>query len=214
MWLATSARLTTTVIISQDNLLSEGDSGLYVGEKWKLKDLLDFSLISSSNDGMSAVASTLNQYLKINNKDIVKVMNEKAKEFGLDDTIFMNETGLDIDANLGGAYSSAFDTAVLLKNVMKIHPELVVNTNKVDEKYISESNLKHTATNTNTSINKINNLIISKTGYTDLAGGNLAVVVDAGFMHPVAIVVLGSSIDGRFNDVVKLTKLTLEKLSE
>ena len=54
----------------------------------------------------------------------------------------------------------------------------------------------------------------SKTGFTNLAGGNLAIIFDAGFMHPMTIVVLGSSAEGRFSDVVKLAKITLEKLSE
>jgi hypothetical protein len=33
-------------------------------------------------------------------------------------------------------------------------------------------------------------------------------------MHPVAVVVLGSTVDGRFSDVVKLTQLALQKISE
>jgi D-alanyl-D-alanine carboxypeptidase len=68
--------------------------------------------------------------------------------------------------------------------------------------------------NTNVSINQISGLLASKTGFTNLAGGNLAVVFDAGFMHPVVIVVLGSTVDGRFSDVVNLEKITLQKLSE
>ena len=57
-------------------------------------------------------------------------------------------------------------------------------------------------------------MIASKTGFTNLAGGNLAIVFDAGFMHPIAIVVLGSTIDGRFSDILKLQRAALEKLSE
>jgi D-alanyl-D-alanine carboxypeptidase len=47
-------------------------------------------------------------------------------------------------------------------------------------------------------------LIAGKTGFSDLAGGNLAVAVDIGLNHPVIIVVLGSTEEGRFEDVKEL----------
>lgn len=204
---------TTIITINKDDIAMEGDSGFQIGEKWKLKDLLDYSLITSSNDGMHAVSSALNYYLAVDNKDIFKIMNERAKSLNLNDTIFINETGLDIDSNLSGAYSSAYDVSMLLDNIVKNSPSLISSTNKQSEDFISESNIKHTAFNTNTSINKISGLIASKTGFTDLAGGNVAIIFDAGFMHPIIIVVLGSSADGRFNDLEKLVKITNEKLS-
>jgi serine-type D-Ala-D-Ala carboxypeptidase (penicillin-binding protein 5/6) len=205
---------TTIITINNEDIAMEGDSGLVVGEKWKLKDLLDFSLIESSNDGMHAIAEALNYYEEVNNKDIIKIMNQRADILGLKDTVFINETGLDIDENMSGAYSSAYDVSLLLKKIIEDNQRLISNTNKQKENYISESKIKHTAINTNTYINEIPNLIASKTGFTNLAGGNLVVVFDAGFMHPVVIVVLGSTTDERFSDVVKLAKITLVKLSE
>ena len=205
---------TTIVTISKEDIAMEGDSGLIVGEKWKLKDLLDYSLMTSSNDGMHAIVSVLNDYETANNKDTIKMMNEKTASLGLKDTIFINETGLDIDNNMSGAYSSAYDVSMLLADIIKNNIKLISNTNKISESFISESNIEHVASNTNISMNEIPNLIASKTGFTDLAGGNLAVVFDAGIMHPVVIVVLGSSMESRFTDVVKLAKITLEKLSE
>ena len=205
---------TTIVTISKEDIAMEGDSGLIVGEKWKLKDLLDYSLMTSSNDGMHAIASTLNYYQAVNNKDTIKIMNERAQSLGLQDTIFINETGLDIDGNMSGAYSSAYDASSLLEKIVLENPALISSTNKQNENFVSESKINHKALNTNISINEISNIIASKTGFTNLAGGNLAIVFDAGFMHPMIIVVLGSTADGRFNDVVKLVKITLEKLSE
>ena len=204
----------SSVTITNDDIALEGDSGLSVGEKWKLKDLLDFSLMSSSNDGMHAIASALNYYEAVNNKDTVEIMNQKATSMGLKDTVFINETGLDVNDTMAGAYSSAYDISLLLKNIIEEEPGLISSTSRPEENFVSESNIKHSAINTNTSIGQIPGLIASKTGYTDLAGGNLAVVFDAGFMHPIAIVVLGSTIEGRFSDVVKLERITLEKLSE
>ena len=205
---------TTIVTITKDDVAMEGDTGLIVGEKWKLKDLLDFSLITSSNDGMHAIASSLNYYDAVNNKDTVKIMNEKATNLGMNDTIFINETGLDIDTNMSGAYSSAFDVSLLFQSILKKDPTLISSTNKKEETFISESNIKHSAVNTNEALNKISGLIASKTGFTNLAGGNLAVIFDAGFMHPVVVVVLGSTSDGRFSDAVKLEQLTLQRFSD
>lgn len=205
---------TSIVTINREDILAEGDSGLLLGEKWKLKDLLDYTLITSSNDGMHAISSYFDAYQEVNNKNTVELMNERASAFGLVDTFFINETGLDIDSNTSGAYSSSYDVALLLENILSNNPGLISNTNRQNEDFISLNKIKHTATNTNVSVNQIPSLIASKTGFTNLAGGNLAVVFDAGFMHPVVIVVLGSSIDGRFSDVTKLSRIALEKLSE
>ena len=95
------------------NLFCDGD-----GEKWNLKDLLDFSLIISSNGGIHAIASAFNSYETINSKNILDAMNQKAKFIGLEDTVFINETGLDIDNNMSGAYSSAYDVSQLLENII------------------------------------------------------------------------------------------------
>lgn len=204
----------TEVIINREDISLEGDSGLSVGEKWKLKDLLDYSLMTSSNDGMHAIASALNYNQAVNNKNTVKIMNEKAASLGLLDTFFINETGLDVDDSMSGAYSSAYDVSLLFKKIIIDNPSLISSTNKLNENFVSNSNIKHEAINTNISINEISGLMASKTGFTNLAGGNLAIVFDAGFMHPIVIVVLGSTVDGRFDDVVNLAKITLEKLSE
>ena len=126
----------------------------------------------------------------------------------------MNETGLDINSDLSGAYSSSYDITQLLSYIIKKQPDLVSNTTLSSAVYNSLDKVKHQAKNTNISVNKIPSILASKTGFTDLAGGNLAVVFDAGFMHPVAVVALGSTEDGRFTDVENLVKLTLQNLSE
>ena len=54
--------------------------------------------------------------------------------------------------------------------------------------------------------------IASKTGFTDLAGGNLVIAFDAGLSHPIIISVLGSTQEGRFRDVEKLVTASLMSL--
>ena len=62
----------------------------------------------------------------------------------------------------------------------------------------------HEAFNTNELVGDIPNLLGSKTGFTDLAGGNLTIAFDAGFDRPIIITVLGSTREGRFDDVATL----------
>ena len=205
---------TTIIDISKDAIMQEGDSGLIVGEKWKLKDLLDFCLITSSNDGIYAIVSAFNKYEEVNFMDAVKMMNEKVKNMGLLETVFINETGLDVDFQMSGAYSSASDISKIFETIIWKNPEMLLKTNRDIASFTSESGITHIAKNTNEAINNIPGIIASKTGFTDLAGGNLAIMFDTGIMHPVIVVVLGSTIDGRFSDIEKLANIATQKVLE
>ncbi len=212
----------TEISIAPVDLLEEGDTGLLVGEKWALSDLLRFTLVASSNDGASAIASVAGAALMgdasstdpfANKRLFIKRMNEKAESIGLLNTKFSNESGLDIDSVTAGAYGSARDMARLFEYISRKHPELFTATtySKIDVR--SDSNVVHHVPNTNAGVEEVTGLIGSKTGYTDLAGGNLVVVVDIGVSHPVVIAVLGSTRDGRFTDVNKLIDATVEKIT-
>jgi D-alanyl-D-alanine carboxypeptidase (penicillin-binding protein 5/6) len=203
----------TTITISPVDLLEEGDNGLYAGEKWSLAHLLKFTLIASSNDGASAIAGVAGASMITgattsdpfrNKKLFIEKMNAKAHDIGLDNTRFSNESGLDIDSLTGGAYGSARDMGMLFEYVFKKHPELFTPTTYAKLDVSSENNIVHHVVNTNAGVEHIAGFIGSKTGYTDLAGGNLVVVVDIGIDHPIVIAVLGSTRDGRFTDVAKL----------
>jgi len=210
----------TIVSVDRVFLSEEGDSGLYGNEKWKLTDLIDFSLVSSSNDGIAAIAgaagalNSKTDNLDINQKDFIKKMNVKAQEIGMTQSYFNNETGLDINKTLTGGYSSAKDVALLFGFVLRNHPEIFEATRYELLKVKSESNINHETKNTNTDIQNIPGLIASKTGYTDLARGNLAITFDPGIGRPIVVVVLGSSINGRFSDASLLTNTTLEYIAQ
>lgn len=206
---------TSTVTITQEDINEgEGSNGLFAGERWEAKNLLNFSLIMSSNTGMYALSDALNAYLDGNGSTTIDLMNAKAKQLGLTNTIFFNESGLDLDATTSGAYSSAYDVAMLLQKILAAYPALISKTTESAMSFISESNMRHIAINTDTLVDKIPGLIASKTGFTDLAGGNLAIAFDAGIEHPIIAVVLGSTEDGRFTDMEQLVHVTFEKLSE
>ena len=93
------------------------------------------------------------------------------------------------------------------------HPEILEAT-KYPTLSISSSKAPHISQNTDKDIVIIPGLIASKTVYTDLAGGNLAVAFDASVGHPIIVVVLGSTEAGRFTDVATLVKTSLKYIRE
>lgn len=210
------------ITILPDDLLEDGDTGLYAGEKWSLSELLRFTLVSSSNDGASAIAGVAGATLNrngfdttdpFNNKKLfIERMNQKAKEIGLANTHFGNVTGLDIESVASGAYGTPRDMGILFEYILEKHPELFTPTTYEKISAVSRDNITHRVANTNVGVEHMTGLIGSKTGYTDFAGGNLVVVIDVGIDHPVVIVALGSTRDGRFTDIEQLINATVEEI--
>lgn len=217
--------------VTSDSIKQEGDSGLVNEEKWRLKDLIDFSLITSSNDGMYAIASAIERVRSTSsvseiiderkvqleddqyNANFINLMNKKAKEISLSSTFYLNETGLDSD-NESGGYGSAEDVAKLFAHIIKNNPETLEATAYDEIQLMSLDDLSHKAKNTNEIVGIIPNLIASKTGYTDISGGNLAVAFDLGLMRPIVIAVLGSTKEGRFEDMKKLIEATIAYMAD
>lgn len=197
------------VSISEQDVAIEGNDTLTIGERWSFKSLRDHVLVSSSNDGASAIASVAGSALSNSSPTLdsktkfIAEMNAEAEALGLTSTHFYNESGLDQHGR-AGAYGSASDMAKLFEYVLENYPLILEPTKEESFYATSIDGLQHTTQNTNTIVGQLPNLIASKTGYTEEAGGNLAVIVDAGLSDPIAIVVLGSTIDGRFNDVQML----------
>ncbi len=210
----------SSVTVSKTALATEGDSGLRPGEKWSLKDLLDFSLVSSSNDGMSAVALSLGALQSASASDqeiiddFVRSMNSKASELDLKNTYFWNETGLDESEYKGGAYGTARDMATLLQYIIKYYPELFEATREAETTIISCDDYKHVAKNTNVIAEEIPGLLASKTGFTSIAGGNLVFAFDPELGRPIIVTILGSTAEGRFEDAKKLINASLNYINE
>jgi D-alanyl-D-alanine carboxypeptidase len=187
-------------------------------EQWTLKNILSYFLTSSSNEAAVAVAESAGSFVSgntessENRKAFISEMNKKARELGLLETYFLNETGLDENTELTGGYGSARDVSHLMLSALYSHPEVFGATTAQKIDFKEENGNSHEAENTNKIVDSIPLLRASKTGFTDLAGGNLSVVFDAGVAKPIVITVLGSTQEGRFDDVIKLVNATLEYL--
>lgn len=205
--------------ITIKDLGAEGDSKLIVEDTWQARDLRDFTLLTSSNDGASALAasaearSSNNTAIEAENNKLkfVKAMNDTASAIGLSNSKFFNEHGLDRATDKGGSYGSARDIANLFKYAIKNYPDLLEAT-RYKTLQFSSTKKTYTAKNTNVFVDKIPNIIASKTGFTDLAGGNLVIAFNADLNRPIIISILGSTEEGRFTDVLRLVETTIKQL--
>jgi len=202
-----------SIRIDPEYLKEDGDNGLLANEYWQSDDLLEFSLITSSNDGMKAIASYAGQKYAVSNPDVatqlfVRDMNKKATSLGLISLTFLTATGLDInDEKDASAFGSASDIAKLFMRAIRLYPNILEAT-KYGLAHFSSSVAEHNATNTDEIVDEIPGLIASKTGYTDVSGGNLIIAMNVNLNHPVIAVVLGSGFDTRFTDMKKLIQAT------
>ncbi|OGF61150.1 hypothetical protein A2662_03285 [Candidatus Giovannonibacteria bacterium RIFCSPHIGHO2_01_FULL_45_33] len=191
------------VAISKRAVLTEGLSGFLVGEHFRVRELLAFVMVESSNDAVEALVEYLagKNGVAPESADawFLNLMRDEAQLLGAGGMMFYNPTGLDIDSNVG-AIGSAED----LMNIVKasLGSELWQFGNVLE--VVSLEGKVHKLKPTNILGSKLNLLMGGKTGFTDIAGGNLLVIVQHPLGHPIAIVVLGSSETGRFEDVKKI----------
>ena len=199
------------ITIPRDTAPRGSPERLAMGEKWRLEDVIDFTLVASSNEGAEILASAAEEAIRAQYPDApessatVWRMNSLAEELGLNRTYFLNASGLDISPTLSGAYGSARDMAVLFAYAASERLSVFSKTAGDGLSLTSVNGEGATkAFNTNEARGEIPGLMMGKTGITDLAGGNLAVVFDAGLAHPVVAVVLGGTRGGRFSDMRQL----------
>ena len=200
---------------------SAGEEHLVKGERWRVQDVVDFTLITSSNNGAGILASAAEPALRERYPEspagaaALFRMNDLARELGLTSTYFLNVSGLDLSATQAGSYGSARDMAALFAYAVSAEPSLFAGTARGGVLLSDlDGNRNTTASNTNSAQGSIPGLIMGKTGLTDLAGGNLGVVFDLGLAHPVVAVVLGSTENGRFEDMEKLIAAARKALTQ
>ncbi|HEU0085846.1 MAG TPA: serine hydrolase [Candidatus Paceibacterota bacterium] len=195
------------VRITPNAIYQYGDYGLFVNEKWDATDLAKFTMISSANDGAFALLGE--------KENPLEKMNQRATRMGMKNTTFLNFTGLDIPEEADsflpakskpGAYSSAEDMNLLSVHAYRLYPEIFGATIVPEMNLVSASGFSHNVKNTNTSVEKIPGLLFSKTGNTNIAGGNLSIIFEDSRGHQIAVTVLGSTALGRFADIEKIVE--------
>lgn len=195
--------LDKSIEVTQNAIDAEGDSAfLKKGEKIKARDLLTMMLVASSNDAATLLANDVSKALgyKSGMDDFAKLMNEVALHEGLNNTNFVNSTGIDEE----GGYSTAEDVVKITRKFLRDYQDTFRVTEIIELNIKSENGkIDHSIKNTNKLINNLPGIIGGKTGYTDEAGESLMVVAEnrpGG--NKIIAVVIGAN--DRFKEMKKL----------
>ena len=180
-----------------DNASGMGGSQIFLDAncEYELSQLLKSVIVCSANDSSVALA----EYIAGSESNFVQKMNSRAKEMGLNNTNYVNCTGLPAD----NQYSCALDVAKILQNVLSY------------EKYHEYSsiwleNFEHPSgritemTNTNRLSRFYEGCIGGKTGSTSEAGYCLAVGAKRNNLSLISVVLGANTTKERFKSASDL----------
>lgn len=180
------------VRIDRDSVgIGEASVGLRRGERLTLRDLLAAALIRSANDAAYAVADHVGGTVS----RFVELMNERARELGLEDTRYARPDGLDAP----GHYSSARDILRLARQAMR--KPLVRQLVKTKKARIAGGRVLDT---TNDLLRSFPGAIGVKTGFTNGAGWSEVAAARRGALTIYAVLLGGPSRAQRNDDLAEL----------
>ena len=183
------------VVTVSANAAGMGGSQVFLaeGEKITVEELLKSVCVSSGNDAAVALAEKVSGVTEL----FVEQMNNRAKGLGMDDTHFVNCTGL----TAKGHVTSAYDIALMSREMLTKHPDIrrfttiwtdtirggafgLANTNKLIRFYDGATGLK--------------------TGYTTSAGYCISATAEREGMELIAVIMKGETADKRNTDAKAL----------
>ena len=180
------------MVTASETAAAKGGSQIYLkaGETMSVTDMLKSIAVSSANDCACAMA----EYIAGSEAAFVSLMNQRAKELGMEDTNFVNCTGLDDGEDAQNHRTSARDIALMSRELLKNHPDIkrfttiwmdtvrdgafgLSNTNKLIRFYPGATGLK--------------------TGFTSSAGYCLSATAEREGMELIAVVMGAETSDIR-----------------
>ncbi len=182
--------LTDVVTVSRE-ASQKGGSQIWLkeGEQMTVDDLLKATAVASANDACSA----LGEYIAGSDTAFVKMMNDRAKELGMNDTNFENCTGLDDTAE--NHVTSAYDVAIMSRELIKHERIRNYTTIWTDTLRGGETQL----VNTNKLIRFYKGATGLKTGTTSKAGCCVSATAERDGLSLIAVVMGSDSSDDRFS---------------
>lgn len=183
------------IVTASAHASSMGGSQIWLkeNEQMTVRDLLKAVCIVSGNDAAVALA----EHLAGSEDAFVERMNARAQELGMNDTHFVNCTGLPAAGHL----TSACDIALMSRELILHHPDIrQFTTVWMDSLRGGESML----VNTNKLIRFYDGATGLKTGSTGSAGYCLSATAEKNGMELIAVVLKGKTSDERFSDAKSL----------
>ena len=171
------------MVTASEAAAAKGGSQIYlkVGETMSVSDMLKSIAVSSANDCACAMA----EHIAGSESAFVSMMNARAAELGMKDTHFVNCTGLDDDDSAKEHRTSAYDIALMSRELLKNHPMIKKYTTIWMD---TVRNGTFGLSNTNKLIRFYNGATGLKTGYTSGAGYCLSASAQREGMELIAVV--------------------------
>lgn len=181
-------------VTASEAAAAKGGSQIFLkaGETMSVSDMVKSIAVSSANDCACAMA----EHIAGSEAAFVEKMNARAAQLGMEDTHFVNCTGLDDGEDAASHLTSAYDIAVMSRELMKNHPDItkfttiwmdtvrggsfgLANTNKLVRFYPGATGLK--------------------TGFTSAAGYCLSATAQRDSLGLIAVVMGAETSQERFN---------------
>jgi D-alanyl-D-alanine carboxypeptidase (penicillin-binding protein 5/6) len=177
---------------------SMGGSQIFLepGETQKVDTLLKGIAVASANDGCVAMA----EYVGGSVESFVDMMNQKAKELGMNDTNFANTNGLPVENH----YTSAHDIALMSKELLKHDVINKYLTTWMDQVVVGKKQVTVGLANTNKLVKHYQGTTGVKTGFTQEAKYCLSASAKRGETHLVAATLGAQTSPERFKDATDL----------
>lgn len=196
---------TSTTVATSDNVF---DTFIAPSNTYGITDLWQAALVGSSNQALLTLVDAVYSEGRV---AFVERMNEKARELGMADTIFVDPTGLDENS-----ISSASDVALLLSEALRSETiQNVLTTSELNITTVEGKYLKH-IWNTNWLLlrwipHSLVSLLGGKTGYVPAAGYNFAMEVANKEGNVLQVVVLGAEThEARFSEARDIAQWVFE----
>lgn len=175
------------VVISEQAYTAEGSrTFVEINTRVKLEDLLRGLIIQSGNDAAIALA----EHIAGNEAAFAELMNQYAKELGMNNTNYVNSTGFTADEH----YTTAKDIAILSKALINDFP---VHYAIYKEKEFTYNGIKQN--NRNNLLWRDDDVDGIKTGHTEAAGYCLAASAVKNNMRLISVVLGTKSSNARVN---------------
>jgi len=183
-----------TVVTASEHACSMGGSQIWLepGESMTVDELLKATVIASANDACVA----LGEHLAGSEEGFVAAMNERAKELGMNNTNFVNCTGLDAEGHLTTVHDVAIMSAELIKH------DLIKQYSTVWMDSLRDG--KSELVNTNKLVRFYKGTTGLKTGTTGIAKYCLSATAERDGLELVAVIMAGETSNDRFNGAKKL----------
>ena len=180
-------------VTASEAAAAKGGSQIYlkVGETMSVSDMVKSIAVSSANDCACAMA----EHLAGSESAFVDMMNSRARELGMNDTNFVNCTGLDDSAEAANHRTCAYDIAIMSRELLKSHPDIKKFTT------IWMDTVRDGAfglSNTNKMVRFYSGCTGLKTGFTSGAGYCLSASAERDGMELIAVVMGAETSQARF----------------